>query len=31
MKYLMLLANAPDAWEDAEASPDDGVYDDWLV
>lgn len=31
MKYLMLLANAPDAGEDTEARPDDGVYDDWVL
>lgn len=31
MQYLMLLANAPDAWEEAEESADDGVYADWLA
>lgn len=35
MKYLLLLANAPDAWDDTEArSPDgadDGVITDWLA
>ena len=31
MQYLMLLANAPDAWEDSNARPDDGVYNDWAL
>jgi len=31
MQYLFLLANAPDAWEDADARPDDGVIDDWTA
>jgi hypothetical protein len=29
MQYLLLLANAPDAWSDAPAEGGDGVYDDW--
>ena len=35
MKYLLLLANAPDAWDDAAARPEDGVDDgvmtDWVA
>jgi hypothetical protein len=31
MQYLMLLANAPDAWDDTDAQPGDGVYEDWLT
>lgn len=35
MRYLLLLANAPDAWEDPGAGPDDGAGDgvigDWVV
>ena len=33
MKYLLLVANAPDAWDDTDARPaegvDDGVITDW--
>ena len=29
MQYLLLLANAPDAWDDADARTDDGVSADW--
>lgn len=29
MHYLLLLANAPDAWTDPEAGADDGVIEDW--
>lgn len=33
MKYMLLLANAPDAWEEATSRPDhmtdDGVIEDW--
>ena len=33
MKYLLMLANAPDAWDDTDARPaegvDDGVITDW--
>lgn len=31
MHYLLLLANAPDAWDDTDARPDDGVSDDWTT
>ncbi len=35
MKYLLLLANAPDAWDDPATGPgdglDDGVIADWLA
>ena len=35
MKYLLLSANAPDAWDDADARPaegvDDGVITDWAA
>lgn len=35
MKYLLLLANAPDAWDDTDARPEDGVDDgvitDWVA
>lgn len=35
MRYLLLLANAPDAWDVADARPadgeDDGVIDDWTA
>lgn len=33
MQYLLLIANAPDAWADdpAERTPDDGVIDGWDV
>lgn len=31
MKYLLLLANAPDGWVDAEAGRDDGVIEDWTA
>jgi len=30
MQYLLLLANAPDAWAD-DADPDDGVAADWAT
>jgi hypothetical protein len=29
MKYLLLIANAPDAWADAAKGTDDGVIEDW--
>lgn len=29
MRYLLVLANAPDAWESAATPGDDGVFDDW--
>jgi hypothetical protein len=29
MKYMLLLANAPDRWTATDASPTDGVIDDW--
>lgn len=32
MQYLLLVANAPDAWDDtARDHPDDGVIDDWAA
>ncbi len=31
MQYLMLIANAPDAWEDPDAGAADGVFDDWTL
>jgi hypothetical protein len=35
VKYLLLLANAPDAWDDTDARPDEGVDDgvitDWVA
>ncbi len=35
MKYMLLLANAPDAWDDTGARPadgaDDGVFADWVA
>ena len=35
MEYLLLLANAPDAWDDTDTRPrdglDDGVVDDWAA
>ncbi len=35
MKYLLLLANAPDAWDDTTTGPgdgpDDGVITDWVA
>lgn len=34
VKYVFLLANAPDAWEDPDPAPegvDDGVFDDWAT
>jgi hypothetical protein len=31
MQYLLLLANAPDAWEQTAADPTDGVFDDWAA
>jgi hypothetical protein len=34
MNYMLLLANAPDAWDDTDARPangqDDGVIEDWV-
>ena len=34
MNYMLLLANAPDAWDDTDARPangqDDGVIGDWV-
>lgn len=31
MHYLFLLTNAPDAPDDTDAQPGDGVYDDWTA
>jgi hypothetical protein len=31
MKYLLLLANAPDAWVDNDRGADDGVIEDWAA
>ncbi len=35
MKYLLLLANAPDAWDDTQSRPpdgvDDGVVTEWVA
>ena len=35
MQYLLLIANAPDAWDDTDARPaegvDDGVVTDWAL
>lgn len=31
MQYLLLLANAPDSWDTADADPGDGVIDDWAT
>lgn len=31
MKYMLLLANAPDAWNDPYAGTADGVIEDWTV
>jgi len=35
MNYVLLIANAPDAWDDTDAQPpdgtDDGVISDWAV
>lgn len=35
MKYMLLLANSPDSWDDTAARPlegvDDGVIEDWLA
>lgn len=31
MKYMLLLANAPDRWTAEDASPTDGVIDDWTA
>lgn len=31
MEYLLLIANAPDAWEDNDEDPGDGVFDDWTT
>ncbi len=35
MRYLLLLTNAPDAWDDTETRPqdgvDDGVITDWVA
>jgi hypothetical protein len=31
MEYLLLIANAPDAWDDPGATPGDGVATDWNV
>lgn len=31
MHYLLLLANAPDAWDDRGTETDDGVFDDWTA
>lgn len=29
MHYMLVLANAPDEWDATDATPDDGVIDDW--
>lgn len=29
MEYLLLIANAPDEWDDPGPAGDDGVYSDW--
>ena len=31
MRYMLLLSNAPDAWEAEDARPCDGVFDDWVT
>lgn len=31
MQYLLLIANAPDAWNTAEPVDGDGVFDDWAL
>jgi hypothetical protein len=31
MKYLLLLTNAPDRWTATDATPADGVIDDWTA
>lgn len=31
MEYLLLIANAPDAWEENDEDPSDGVFDDWTT
>lgn len=31
MQYLLLLANAPEAWGTQEAEAEDGVFDDWTA
>lgn len=31
MQYLLLLTNAPDAWDAPDVDPADGVIDDWVT
>jgi hypothetical protein len=31
MKYLLILANDPNAWDDVAPTVDDGVYADWVT
>lgn len=31
MKYMLILASAPEAWADNDPDPADGVIDDWFL